>query len=64
MNRQEIIKEIKAHGNLRSVHALLKYDQAEVTKFLKNAGPDTFQRVQGRCSILDEYVDLIANALR
>jgi hypothetical protein len=64
MTRQEIIKEIKDHGNLRSVHALIKYDQVEVTRFLKNAGPDTFQKVQGRLSILDEYEELITNALR
>lgn len=63
-SRQQIIQEIKAHGNLRTVLELLKYDQKEVTKFLKNAGPDTFQKVQGRVSIIDEYVDLITNALR
>ena len=62
--RQDLIKEIKAHGNLRSVLALFEYDQKEVTKFLKNAKPDTFQKVQGRCSMIDEYVELLTNALR
>jgi hypothetical protein len=64
ITRQQLIQEIHKFGNLRDVLTLLKHDQVEVTKFLKSAGPDTFQKVQGRISILDEYVDLITNALR
>jgi cupin superfamily acireductone dioxygenase involved in methionine salvage len=64
MNRQNLIKDLKASGNLRTFLKILEHDEKEVTKFLKGAGLDTFQRVQGRLNTIEEYKNLITNAFR
>ena len=64
MKRQELIRELKAHGNLRTLRKILEYDYEQVNTMLRSAGPDVFQRVQGKANTIDEYITLITNALR
>jgi len=64
MTRHEMIKKLKGNGNMKGFLMILEDDQKEVTKFLKNAGPDTFQKIQGRLSIIDEYIELVKSILR
>lgn len=64
MKRQQLIKELKDSGNLRTLLKIMQYDQEQVISILKNGSVDVLPRVQGKAGALDEYINLITNALR